>query len=185
MYWSVAVLRALVPAEVTTVTSTVVVPAGAVAVIWVAELTVKLVAATDPNCTELTEAKLVPLITTEVPPVEGPEIGVTPVTVGGPLMSAYVNRSAVVMGLVPPGVVTWTSTVPARPAGAVTVIDVALKAVTLPAVAPKLTTGVPGVKLDPPMVTTVPPAVGPVFGVTEVTVGGDGFTRLRVQALDR
>ena len=121
------------------------------------ELTVKLVAATEPNCTELTEAKLVPLITTEVPPVEGPEIGVTPVTVGGPLMSAYVNRSAVVMGLVPPGVVTWTSTVPARPAGAV---------------APKLTTGVPGVKLEPVIVTSVPPAVGPVFGLTDATDGG-------------
>src|SRR5947208_2593519 len=85
------------------------------------------------------------------------------------------------MGLVPAGVVTWTSTPPAAPAGAVTVIDVALKAVTLPAVAPKLTTGVPGVKLDPPMVTTVPPAVGPVFGVTEVTVGG-GVTNVNWSA---
>ena len=75
-------------------------------------------------------------------------------------------------GLVPAGVVTWTSTVPAAPAGAVTVIDVALKAVTLPAVAPKLTTGVPGVKLEPVIVTSVPPAVVPVFGLTDATDGG-------------
>jgi len=61
------------------------------------------------------------------------------------------------------------------------VIDVALKAVTLPAVAPKLTTGVPGVKLEPPMVTTVPPAVGPVFGLTDETAGG-GVTNMNWSA---
>jgi hypothetical protein len=150
-------------------------------VIWVVELTVKLVAATDPNCTELTEAKLVPLITTEVPPVDGPEIGLTPPTVGGPVTSAYVNRSAAVTGLVPAGVVTRTSTAPAAPAGAVTVMDVALNAVTLPAAAPKVTTGVPGVKLEPPMVTTAPPASGPVFGLTDATAGG-GVTNVNWSA---
>src|SRR5882672_8601645 len=86
------------------------------------------------------------------------------------------------MGLVPAGVVTRTSTVDAAPAGAVTVIDVALKAVTLPAVAPKLTTGVPGVKLAPVMVTDVPPAVGPVFGLTDATDGG-GVTNVNWSAL--
>src|SRR5205807_8275 len=96
----------------------------------------------------------------------------TPVTDGGPeFPEAYVNLSAEVTGLVPAGVVTVTSTAPWAPAGAVTVIDVAVNAVTLPALAPKLTVGVPGVKLVPEMVTTVPPAVVPEPGLTPLTVG--------------
>jgi len=95
-----------------------------------------------------------------------------------------VNVSALVTGLVPAGVMTVTSTTPV-PAGGVTVIDVAEKAVTLPAPepepAPKLTTGVPGVKLVPVIVTTVPPAVGPVFGLTEATDGG-GVTNMNWSA---
>ena len=97
----------------------------------------------------------------------------TPVTDGGPeFPEAYVNLSAEVTGLVPAGVVTVTSTAPWAPAGAVTVIDVAVNAVTLPALAPKLTVGVPGVKLVPEMVTTVPPVVGPPAGLIPVTAGG-------------
>ena len=73
---------------------------------------------------------------------------------------------------VPPGVVTVTSTVPALPAGAVAVTEVAdLTVNEAAAVAPKLTAEAL-VRLVPVMVTVVPPAVGPALGLTEVSVGG-------------
>ena len=73
---------ALVPPPVVTVTSTVPVPAGAVAVMDVALLTVKVVAAVAPNFTAVAPVRLVPVMVTEVPPVLGPVVGLTPVTVG-------------------------------------------------------------------------------------------------------
>ncbi len=83
MYWSAGAFSAEVPAGVVTVTSTVPVPAGAVAVIGVALLTVKVVAATVPNLTPVAPVKLVPVMVTEVPPAVDPEVGLMPVTVGG------------------------------------------------------------------------------------------------------
>ena len=71
----------------------------------------------------------------------------------------------------PPGVVTVTSTVP-DPAGDVAVIEVSLLKVKPAAfVAPNFTPVTP-VKPVPVMVTLVPPATGPVVGLTLVTVGG-------------
>ena len=58
-----------------TVTSTVPRAGGAVAVMLVALLTVKLVAAVVPNLTALAPVKPVPVTVTEVPPVLGPELG--------------------------------------------------------------------------------------------------------------
>jgi hypothetical protein len=55
---------------------------GVTAVIEVAEFTVKLAAALEPNPTRLTSLKLVPLIVTDVPPDAGPTLGSTLVTVG-------------------------------------------------------------------------------------------------------
>ena len=81
MNWSAA-LVALVPPGVVTVTSTVPVPEGAVALMLVALLTVKLEAAVVPNFTALAPVNPVPLIATEVLPALGPEVGLTPVTVG-------------------------------------------------------------------------------------------------------
>jgi hypothetical protein len=81
-----------------------------------------------------------------------------------------VNWSAADVALVPPGVVTVTSTVPA-PAGEVAVICVALFTVNVVApVAPNFTAVAP-VKFVPVMVTLVPPAAGPLAGLTLVTVG--------------
>ena len=81
------------------------------------------------------------------------------------------NWFAAAMALVPPAVVTRTLTVPAVPAGAVAVIEVALLTVKLvAAVTPKVTPVAP-VKSVPVSVTTVPPAVLPELGVTAVTVG--------------
>ena len=70
------------PPAVVTVTSTVPVPAGAVAVIWVAELTVKPVALVAPNFTAVAASKLVPVIVTVVPPAVGPDVGEIDVTAG-------------------------------------------------------------------------------------------------------
>ncbi len=55
---------------------------GDLAVICVAELTVKEVATMLPNLTEVAPVKPVPVIVTIVPPAIGPELGETPVTVG-------------------------------------------------------------------------------------------------------
>ena len=71
-----------------------------------------------------------------------------------------------------PLTVTATVTPPALPAGVVAVIWVALTTTTLVAAAvPKLTVA-PLAKFVPVMVTIVPPAAGPIFGETLVTVGG-------------
>ena len=156
-----------VPPTVVTLTSTVPVPAGEVAVIDVAELTVKPVAGVAPNVTAVAPLKLVPVIVTDVPPVAGPEVGDIDVTVG---TATYVNWSAAEVADVPPGVVTVTSTVPV-PAGDVAVIWVGeLTVKPVAGVAPKLT-AVAAVKLVPVMVTLVPPVVGPAVGEIEATVG--------------
>jgi hypothetical protein len=75
------------------------------------------------------------------------------------------------VALVPPGVVTVMSTVPAAWAGEVAVMVVALTTVKpLAATVPNVTADAP-VKFVPVMVMPVLPAVLPVFGVTAVTVG--------------
>jgi len=79
--WS-AELVALVPPGPVTVTSTVPDPAGEVAVIDVAELTVTPVAAVPPKETVSPAAKFVPVTVTAVPPDAGPVAGFTLLTVG-------------------------------------------------------------------------------------------------------
>ena len=70
------------PPRVVTVTSTApALPAGAVAVIDVAESAVT-VAALAPKSTAVAESRLVPVMTTEVPPAVGPAVGAMLVTVG-------------------------------------------------------------------------------------------------------
>ncbi|NKA04876.1 hypothetical protein GO307_03150 [Ralstonia solanacearum] len=87
MNWSAA-LVALVPPEVVTVRSTVPAePAGEVAVIDVALLTVKLPAFVEPNLTAVAPVKPVPVTATLVPPPVPPEDGEMPVTVGAVLVT--------------------------------------------------------------------------------------------------
>ena len=69
--------------------------------------------------------------------------------------------------------VTVTVTAPAVPAGVVAVIDVLLTTVTLVAAAPPNVTVAPVAKFVPVMVTDVPPASGPPFGLTLLTAGGE------------
>ena len=109
MYW-LAVLAALLPCGVVTVTCTV--PAlaagGAVAVTWVAEFTVNLVAATAPKCTAFAPVNLVPVIVTLVPPACGPLAGLIPVTAGGGGAAAGTSVAATANGPQPTGMVAVT-----------------------------------------------------------------------------
>jgi hypothetical protein len=84
-----------------------------------------------------------------------------------------VYSSAAAVALVPPGVVTVTSTVPTVPAGAVAVMLVALLTVKVARFAPKSTAVAP-VKVVPVTVTLVVPVLCPEVGLTPVTVGAGG-----------
>ena len=75
------------------------------------------------------------------------------------------------MALVPPAVVTVTSTVPAVPGGVVAVIDVLDPTAKLVAATPPNFTPVAPLKALPVMVTVWPPATGPELGETVLTVG--------------
>src|SRR5205814_8803987 len=134
-------------------------PAGTVAVIAVAELTVKL-ALTLLNSTAVAPLKLVPLIVTLVP--TGPLLGVKLEIVGG-LMT--VKLAALLA--VPSEVVTLIGPLVA-PAGTVAVIAVAEPTVKL-ALVPLNSTALAPVKLVPLIVTLVP--TGPLPGVKLVIVG--------------
>src|SRR5205807_860586 len=94
------------------------------------------------------------------------------------LETMYVNSSAGLVGLVPPGPVTVTSTVPptfwALPAGAFAVIEVAEFTTTPVAALPPKETVSPAAKFVPVTVTVVPPDAGPVAGFTLLTVGAGG-----------
>ena len=103
------------PLGVSTVTS--IVPTacdGLVAVICVEELTVKVVADTPPNVTEVAPVRFVPVMTTLVP--TGPLVGLKLVIVGEPTTVKLLALVAV-----PPGVVTAIGPVVA-PLGTVAVI---------------------------------------------------------------
>ena len=147
-----------VPPTVVTLTVTAPVPTGETAVIWVAELTVKLAAAVLPNCTAVAPVKLVPVMTTLVPPVAGPDVGARPVTVGAatkvkvPATCRCRRRC-----------VTLTVTEPV-PAGETAVIWVAELTVKLAAFVVPNFTAVAPVKLVPVMTTLVPPVAGPDVG---------------------
>jgi len=154
----------LTPPTVVTVIGTVPVPAGATAVIWVAETTVNDVAAVAPKSTAVAPVNPVPVNVTDVPPVTGPETGNTEANTG---TGTYVKEIPL---LTPPTVVTVTGTVPV-PAGATAVTCVSETTVNdVAAVAPKLTP----VAVDSPVpvrVTVVPPITGPETGKTEVKTG--------------
>src|SRR5450756_1853236 len=99
-----------------TVAITSTVPAacfGAIAVQVVLEEQLTPVAFVAPNLNTVAEpsAKPLPVIVTVVPPLVGPDEGLTPVTAG-----VYLKWSASTLALVPAGVVTVTSAVPPVPA---------------------------------------------------------------------
>ena len=144
------------------------VPAGVFAVISVALETTTLVAATPLTVTLVAPVKLVPEIVIDVPPLVGPEVGLT-VEMVGTGTATYVNAPSLVA--VPPAVVTATLLAPAVPAGVLAVIDVALTTTTLVAATLLTVTLVAPVKLVPEIVIEVPPLVGPDVGLIVEIVG--------------
>jgi hypothetical protein len=72
----------LCPLTVTVTVTAPALPAGVVAVMLVLLTTATFVAAVLPNVTVAPEAKFVPVIVTAVPPVAGPLLGDTLLTVG-------------------------------------------------------------------------------------------------------
>jgi len=124
-----------------------------------------------PKSTAVAPDKFVPVIVTNVP--LGPELGLTPLTAGGG-GTVYVNWAAALVALVPPSVATVTSTVPTVPGGAVAVMLVEVLTVYA-------CEGFPDPKSTleasdspaPVIVTTVPPVLGPEFGLIPVRVGTD------------
>jgi hypothetical protein len=152
-----------VPLAFVTVIRPVVAPVGTTAVILVDETTLKLLAATPLNFTEVVPVKFVPLIVTVVP-LE-PLVGVNEVIVGD-AVDVMVKSPELVA--VPPGVVTLILPV-AAPDGTTAVICVEELTVKLVAlVFPNLTAVAP-VKFVPVMTTDVPTV--PEVGANEVIVG--------------
>lgn len=135
------------------------------------ELQLTDVAAALPNLNTVAPApgaKPLPVTVTAVPPAFGPELGLRLVIVG----LSYLKWSCLVIALVPLGVLTVMSVVAEVPAGETAVIELAEFTVKLLAgIAPKLTAPAP-VKLVPVIVTLVPPAAGPLVGLTLSTEGG-------------
>ena len=115
-------------------------------------------AAFKPPTVTVALAKLVPVIVIVVPPATGPLDGLTLATVGA---ATYVNCVAAVTG--PLAVVTTTFCAP-DPAGVVAVMVVALLVNTV-ALSPPTVTAAP-VKFVPTIVIVVPPAAGPLDGLT-------------------
>jgi hypothetical protein len=150
------------------VTRTFTVPvacAVVVPVMLVAE-TVDTVSAAPPSETVAPVWKSDPAMVTAVPPRLGPLDGVIDVTVGA---ATYVKHPEHVPVCVS-GFVTVTVTAPAACAAVVPVMLVALIVETVSADPPNDTVA-PVWKPLPFTVTAVPPAAGPLFGVTELTVG--------------
>jgi len=163
---------ATVPAGVVTEILPVVAPAGTVAVIFVAELTVN-VADVPPNLTAVAPVKFVPLIVTDVP--TGPLFGENEVIVGAaPLFT--VNFVPLVS--VPEGVVTEIFPVVA-PEGTVAVIFVSELTVNV-VVVPLNFTAVAPENPVPLIVTDVP--TGPLFGENDV-IGGTAALEAGATAL--
>jgi hypothetical protein len=135
-----------------------------VAVIWVLETTVNVVALVVPNLTAVAPSKAEPPNVTEVP--TGPEAGEKPLIEGG-----WITVKLPALVAVPPGASTEIGAVPA-PAGTVAVICSSVTIVKSPVptlVVPNLTAVVP-VKPVPSIVTEVP--TRPESGEKPVIDGG-------------
>ena len=168
---------ALVPSALATVTFTVPsVPGGAITVSVVELTTVVFAPGTAPKLTMLPAENPDPEMVTVLPPEADPEFGLIPVTTGGAI---YVYLSALVAALVPAGVETVTSTVPAEAdAGTVAVRVVLLTTLTpVAATVPKSTVLAP-LNPVPVIVTVEPPVRGPLDGLIPVTATGGATTAM-------
>lgn len=150
---------AAVPPGAVTETNPLALPGATVAVICVAETTVKLAAFTPPKRTCVAPVKPVPLIVTNVP--IGPLVGINDVIVGA---ARKVNPGSVP---VPAGVVT--DTLPLAPKPTVAVISVEDITVKPKAGVPPKLTAVAPVKFVPKILTT--PVAPMLVGVKDVMTG--------------
>ena len=160
-----------VPPGVVTDSLPVVAVAGTVAVMVVAELTEKLVAATELNLTAVAPSRPVPVMVTTAP--GPPDAGLKDVRVGTTLKVA-------VEVAVPPGVVTLRGPVVAV-AGTVAVMLVAELTVKLVALTPLNRTAVAPVKPVPVRVTLAPTT--PLAGENEEMVGAAPVATVKLAAL--
>lgn len=143
---------------------------GVVAVSWLALTKETPAAALPPKETVAPLAKFNPVIVTTVPPAVPPEFGVTLLTArddGVPNVKAPGS-----IALVPSGLVTATLTGPTACAGVTALSCVELTNETDAGLPPKETVA-PLAKLEPVMVTAVPPALAPDLGVTMLTAGDE------------
>ena len=141
------------------------VPAGAVAVMLLSELTVKAVAGVAPKYTSRALNNPAPVIVTVVPPLVGPAVGVIELMTGAGWKLKLCELS------VPPEPVILTGTVLARCAGVTASTSESLTTVKLVAgVVPKLTPVVP-VSPVPVILTVSPPATTPAVGKISEVVG--------------
>jgi len=131
------------------------------------ELIVETESADPPNDTVAPVWKPVPLTVTDVPPAAAPVFGVIELIVGAG--ATYVKQPTHVP-ICASVLVTTTFTDPAAPAVVVPVIEVGLIVATVSADPPNETVA-PLWNPVPAMLTEVPPALGPLVGVTDVTVG--------------
>ena len=134
-------------------------PTPTSAVILVAELTVKELAAMPPKLTAVAPVKFVPVIVIDVPPL--PLVGVKELIVGADI------KVKPGIDAVPPGVVTIT--LPDAPAPTTAVIPVAELIVNELAATPPKFTAVAPPKLVPIIVIDMPDA--PLTGLNDVIVG--------------
>jgi len=104
---------------------------------------------------------------TVVPPLAGPDVGLTALTTVG--TTKKVNLSPLPVVLLPLGVVTVMSIVPAASAGEIAVIDVSESMVNDDAGVEPKSTAVTAEKPVPTRATTVPPSARPERGLTPVT----------------
>src|SRR5881396_1213176 len=128
---------------------------------------VAIVSADPPNETVAPAWKPVPLTVSELPPALGPPLGVTELTAGG---ATYVKQAAH-MPVCASGFVTTAFTGPAACAVVVPVMLVAVIVAIVSADPPNETVA-PAWKPVPLTVSELPPALGPLLGVTELTAGG-------------
>jgi hypothetical protein len=118
----------------------------------------------DPPTVTVALARLDPDSVITVPPAVGPALGFTSVTVGA---ATYVKPPVIVV--VPPVVEITTFAGPAVPDGVVHTIVFDASEVMSHVAPPTVT--VAEARLEPSIVTEVPPIVGPSFGDMDVTPG--------------
>ena len=149
---------------------------GVLAMIDVEFSTENAVVALPPIETELAPTRFRPVMLTPVPPAIGPVAGVTCVTVGN---AAYVKTFVPVA--VPFGVTTITLTAPGVGLyGVLAMIDVEFSTENAVVALPPIETELAPTRFRPVMLTPVTPAIGPVAGVTCVTVGNAAYVKTLV-----